>query len=67
MNTSIQRRVQALEQPNNGACLACELAGLTLGTITACTHPVGQSLQRELAELDRTIMMAKPIEGGTAQ
>ena len=65
MNTSMQRRVQALEQPNNRACLACELAGLTAGAITACAHPVEQSIKRELAELDRIIKIAKQIEGGT--
>ena len=64
MNTSIQRRVQAPENPTNGACLACELAGLTVGTVTACAHPVEQSLQRELAALDRTIETVKQIEGG---
>jgi hypothetical protein len=64
MNTFIQRRVQALGNPTNGACLACELAGLTVGTATACVHPVEQSLRRELAALDRTIKTVKQIEGG---
>ena len=66
MNTSMQRRVRALEQPNTHACLACELARLAVGVIAACTHPAEQLLQRELEELGRVIKMDNPSEGGTA-
>jgi len=63
MNTSMQRRVQALEQPNKRDCFACELARLTVGTITACTHPADRPLHLELAELDRSLALAAPIKG----
>ena len=63
MNTSMQRRVQALEQPNKRDCFACELARLTVGPFTACTHPADRPLHVELAELDRILALANPIEG----
>ena len=65
MTTSMQRRVQALEQPNKRDCFACELARLTVGAITACTHPADRPLHVELAELDRILALANPIEGAT--
>jgi len=65
MTTSMQRRVQALEQPNKRDCFACELARLTVGPFTACTHPADRPLHVELAELDHIIKLANPIKGAT--
>ena len=65
MTTSNLRRVQALEQPNRRDCFACELARLTVGPMRACTHPADRPLHVELAELDRILALAAPIERAT--
>ena len=60
MSTTIQRRVEALEGPGRGACLACELAALGRsaaaadGKLPACTHWPRRTLADELIELNTT-------------
>ena len=61
MSTTIQRRVEALEGPGRGACLACELAALgrtpadTDGKLPACTHWPRRTLAEELFEIDAIV------------
>lgn len=58
MTTSIRRRVDALERPDDQPCLSCELeplnraaASLT-GPTPPCTHWQRRTLPAELLELD---------------
>ena len=61
MTTPMQRRVEALEGPGRGACLACELAplGRTAAAIDrklpACTHWPRRTLAEELFEIDAIV------------
>lgn len=53
MTASIQRRLEALEQPHLRPCLPCALVRLRGTQIDQCTHPLGQTLHDVLAALNR--------------
>ena len=58
MTTSIRRRVDALERPDDQPCMSCELAAqncaatLPTGPTPPCTHCPRNTLAEELIELD---------------
>ena len=59
MTTTMQRRVEALEEPGGRACLSCELAALGRGAaattdtkLPTCTHWLRKTLAEELFELN---------------
>lgn len=58
MSTPIQRRIEALERPNDQPCMSCELetlnraAALLTGPTPPCMHWPRKTLDEELRELD---------------
>ena len=60
---SLESRIAALERPKGGACLGCELEGLSGEPVTRCTHPLGLNL----VDILKTLPQGESLENDYAK